>query len=127
MARGILVWLFIMLAETVHGVLRSLFLAPHVGEEMASRIGWPVGLLIVLIVSTLAIRWTRVRGTRPLILLGILWAVLTFAFEVLIAKLRGLGPAEIMAEIDPATGLMLYSLAAMLVMPLVAARLRNVR
>jgi hypothetical protein len=48
MARGMILWLVIMLVETTHGVLRGLFLAPHLGESNAARVGWPIGLLLVL-------------------------------------------------------------------------------
>ena len=58
MARGLLVFLGIMAVETVHGVLRGLFLVPRVGEETAARLGWPVGMVLVLLISTLAIGWT---------------------------------------------------------------------
>jgi hypothetical protein len=126
MSRGLLVWLLIMLIETIHGVLRGLFVVPRFGEEAASRIGWPIGMIIVLGVSYLTIRWIGLRDTSNLIRLGALWAILTFVFEVLIGVLRGLDSPAIWAEINPlAGGLMVYSLAVMLVAPLAAARLRG--
>jgi hypothetical protein len=126
MARGLLVWLGIMLVETVHGVLRGLFLAPRLGEEQAARIGWPLGLVIVLLVSLLTIRWTGVQGTRRLLALGALWAVLTAGFEVAVGLARGLGEDQIMAALHPATGTIPYSALMMLLAPLAAARLRGV-
>jgi hypothetical protein len=125
MARGLLVWLGIMLVETVHGVLRGLFLVPRMGEEQAARIGWPLGLLIVLVVSVLAIRWTGVRGTRRLLALGAMWAVLTAGFEVAVGLARGFGQAQILAELNPATGTIPYSALVMFLAPLVAARLKG--
>jgi hypothetical protein len=128
MIRGLLVWLLVMLVETVHGVLRELLLVPQMGEEAAGRIGWPVGMILVLAVSIMTIRWTGVRGRWNLLGLGALWAALTFGFEILIGILRGLTTSGIMDEINPmAGGLMLYSLAVMFVAPLVAARLRRFR
>ena len=126
MARGLLVFLLIMAVETVHGVLRGLFLAPRVGEEMAGRIGWPVALVLVLLIAWATIRWIGLRGTRPLIALGAAWAVLTIAFEVMIGMLRGMGMPEIMAELNPLTGTIPYSAAVMLIAPWAAARLRGV-
>ena len=128
MTRGLLVWLLIMLIETIHGVLRGLFLVPRLGEDMASRIGWPVGLIIVLGVSYLAIRWIGLRDTSNLIRLGALWAGLTFVFEVIIGLLRGLDGAGIWAEINPlAGGLMIYSVIVMFLAPLAAHHLRKLR
>jgi predicted anti-sigma-YlaC factor YlaD len=125
MARGLLVFLLIMAVETVHGVLRGLFLAPRVGEEMAGRIGWPVALVLVLLIAWATIRWIGLRGTRPLVALVAAWAVLTIAFEVMIGMLRGMGMPEIMAELNPLTGTIPYSAAVMLIAPWAAARLRG--
>lgn len=125
MARGLAVWLLIMLVETMHGVLRGLFLAPRVGEDAASRIGWPVGLALVLAVSVLTIRWIGVTGAAPLLRLGALWAALTVAFEMLIGLARGLDQGQLLAALDPRTGSIPYSAAVMLLAPLAADWLRR--
>ena len=128
MVRGLFVWLLIMLVETVHGILRGWLLVPLVGETAAGRIGWPVGFIIVMATGLMTIRWTGLTRKRDLLQLGVLWAGLTFAFEVMIGVLRGLGTVDILAAINPlAGGLMPYSLAVMLLAPLAAARLRAIR
>lgn len=126
MIRGLLVWLLIMLIETAHGVLRGLLLVPRVGEEAASRIGWPIGMALVLLVSVLTIRWTKIVGTGPLLGLGAIWAVLTVGFEIMIGLARGMALPAVLAELDPRSGMMLYSAAVMFLAPLAAARLRGV-
>ena len=125
MARGLLVFLLIMAVETVHGVLRGLFLAPRMGEAMAAKIGWPVGLILVLLIAVLTIRWIGLRDGRSLLTLGIIWAVLTAGFEVMIGVLRGMGTPEIMAELNPLSGTIPYSAAVMLLAPWLAAKLRG--
>lgn len=126
MSRGLIAWLIIMAAETAHGILRGLFLVPAVGEVAASRIGWPIGMVIVLGIAMLMARWTRLRDTTSLLHLGLLWAMLTFLFEIAIGVLRGLDGPAIWAEINPLEGgLMVYSLLVMVLAPLVAARLRG--
>ncbi len=127
MARGFMVWLLIMLVETVHGILRGLVLAPRMGEEAAARLGWPIGLLLVLAVSYLCIRWTRVTRTSALLVMGAVWAVFTILFEVFIGLLRGMGVPEILAAINPLSGTILYSAAVMFLAPLAASRLRGLR
>ncbi|WP_373502443.1 hypothetical protein [Aestuariivirga sp.] len=127
MVRGLLVWLLIMLVETIHGILRGWLLVPLAGDAAAGRIGWPVGVIIVTAISLMMVRWTGLTRRRDLLLLGVLWAVLTFAFEVMIGVLRGLGTVDILAAINPlAGGLMLYSLTVMLLAPLLAAWLRGI-
>jgi hypothetical protein len=125
MARGLLVFVLIMAVETVHGVLRGLFLVPRLGEDMAARIGWPVGLFLVLLIAWATIRWIGPRDRRSLFGLGALWAVLTIAFEVMIGILRGMAMPEIMAELHPLTGTIPYSAGVMFIAPWAAARLRG--
>jgi hypothetical protein len=125
MMRGVAVWVLIMLIETLHGVLRGLFLAPHVGEETASRIGWPVGLALVFLVSLLTIRWTGITGASSLLRLGAVWALLTVGFELLIGVLRGLDHGQLLAALDPRTGSIPYSAIVMFLAPLMADRFRR--
>lgn len=127
MLRGLVIWLLIMAVETVHGVLRGIFLAPTVGEAMASRIGWPIGMVIVLAITLLCIRWTGLRDAQSLLKLGAIWAALTVLFEIAIGLARGLDATAIWYEINPLTGgLMIYSIIVMFAAPLLAARLRGV-
>ncbi|MCX7346704.1 MAG: hypothetical protein NTU78_13365 [Alphaproteobacteria bacterium] len=115
-----------MLVETLHGLLRGLLLVPRVGEEVAGRIGWPIGLVIVLGISLALAPWMAIRDTSALLRLGGLWAVLTLIFEVTIGLLRGLDLPRLLAESNPlAGGLAIYSLAIMFLAPLLAARLRG--
>ena len=126
MFRGLLVLLLIMALETIHGIMRGLFLAPRFGDKLSSQLGWPVAAMLVFAVTYLLIGWTRVTGTAALRRLGAAWAVLTFLFECGISLLRGLDGPRIWAEINPHDGgLMLYSLAVIFVSPLVADRLRT--
>ena len=125
MSRGLTVWLVIMLFDTLHGLFRRLLLVPRVGEDMAGRIGWPIGLVIVLGISIALAPWIAIRDTSALLRLGGLWAVLTLIFEIAIGRLRGLDLPRLLAELNPlAGGLTIYSLAVMFVAPLVAARFR---
>ena len=126
MGRGILVWLAFMVLETIHGILRSIFLVPRVGREMSNLIGWPIAACIVLGVTLLTSRWVGLRSKRALLGLGALWVVMTFCFEISIGLLQGMSTAQIISDINPlAGGLMVYSLIVAFVSPYFAARLRG--
>lgn len=127
MTRGLLIWLLIMLAETVHGVLRGLFLVPRMGEAGAERLGWPVAAVVVMAISLAAIRWIGLRRTGQLLRLGAAWALLTTVFEIVIGLLRGLDGPALLAAINPLTGSVAWSAALMIVAPLLAARMRGLR
>jgi len=126
--RALAVWALIALAETVHGVLRGLFLVPALGEAAAQRIGFVVGSALVLGVAVLCSRWLGAYTPAAWARAGALWLLLMLGFEVLIGRLRGFGWARIAAEFDPSQGgTMLFGLLLMALAPWLAARLRPPR
>jgi uncharacterized membrane protein YhaH (DUF805 family) len=127
MLRGILVWFLIMAAETAHGILRNAFLAPRVGLDRANLIGWPIGMVIVLVIAFIFARWIGLQNNGALIRLGAVWALLTFLFEITIGVYRGYDAQRLFAEINPfAGGLILDTVVVMFLAPLVAARLKGI-
>ena len=112
--RALAVWLLIVAVETLHGIARTLWLAPQVGDHVARQI-W------------LAIGWIGMRRTRTLLAAGALWVVLMLAFEIALGRaVFGFGWERIAAEFDVSRGgLMGFGLAALLLMPFVTARMRG--
>lgn len=49
--RGLVAWLPIILAETVHGTLRTPYVAPVIGDLPARRLGVLSGTLIIFLVG----------------------------------------------------------------------------
>jgi hypothetical protein len=124
--RAFIVWLVLMGVEVVHGTLRTIILAPRVGDFCARQIAVFTGWLLILVISFFMIGWVAVVRTRSLIMVGLLWLALTVTFEL------GLGffifgyPWERMASDYNIVrgGLMPIGLAALVFSPLIAARLR---
>lgn len=94
--RSLLVWLLIMVCETMLGTARTLVLVPRLGDLPARRVGFFVALLTIYGVTWLCVRWiSGARGSgssptpraRSLALVGIAWAALTLAFEVGIGRM----------------------------------------
>ena len=79
--RSVSVWLLIALAETLHGTARTLWLAPYLGDFRARQVAVFTGALIILGIACALIRWIGVTQTRGLLGIGILWLILTLAFE----------------------------------------------
>jgi hypothetical protein len=79
--RAFLVWLVIVFAESVHGTLRQLFLAPAVGDFTARRISFFTGMLLIFFITYLFIRWISAPSVKALFAVGAMWAVLMLAFE----------------------------------------------
>ena len=114
--RALAVWLLIVVAESVHGTLRQLFLAPLVGDLAARRISFFV-----------AVRWIDAPTPKSLFAIGLMWMILMTVFEF------GLGLfamnyswQRMLEDYDLSRGgLMGLGLIFMIFAPRLAAGLRN--
>jgi hypothetical protein len=125
--RGLLVWMLIAAAETVHGILRVLFLQPRLGDLPARQAALVSGALIILAIATLTIRWIGAAGPRRQFALGALWLALMIAFDVGLGRyLFGYSWARIGADFNPlAGGYLGIAMLVLLFAPWLAARLRR--
>jgi hypothetical protein len=117
-----------MSAEVVHGIARTLFLAPTVGDFRARQLAVFSGSLLMLSITRLAIRWMQIATTRTLWGVGVMWVILTLAFEVGLGRLvfeylwdRLLSDYNLLRG-----GLMPVGLGVMAMSPWMASRLRGV-
>ncbi len=81
LVRSFIVWLLIILAESIHGTLRQLFLAPLIGDFPARRIAFWVGMLLIFLIAYLSIRWINAPSVKSLFAIGMMWMFLTAGFE----------------------------------------------
>lgn len=125
--RASAVWLIIIAAETAHGVLRTILLAPRVGDLPARQIGVPVGSLLVCGVAFLFIRWIAAGTNLRLLGVGLLWVVLTVLFEIGLGRLiLGLSWGRITEDYNVTRGGFLgFGLLIMGLSPLMAAKFRG--
>jgi hypothetical protein len=129
LVRAFPVWLAIVFAESVHGTLRQLLLAPLVGDFPARRIAFFSGMLLIFLIAWLSIRWIGAETAKQRVLIGVMWALLTLLFEF------GLGffvlhysSERMLEDYDLARGgLMGFGLVYMVFVPVLAARLRASR
>ena len=55
--RFLAVWLILIAAEILHGIARSGFLVPYLGNFRSRQIGVFTGRLIILAVAVATVRW----------------------------------------------------------------------
>ena len=124
--RAVLVWLVLMIVESVHGMLRTLFLAPHTGDFRARQIAVFTGSCLIVGVSYLFVRRLRAEGTRALLLVGLLWVALTVAFDFGFGHVVfGRSWENLASDYNLVHGgLMPIGLVVLLLSPAIAARLR---
>lgn len=116
-----------MVAETIHGVLRTLFLVPLLGDLRARQIGVLIGSILILGIAFVFDRWVGAAETGTQIRIGLLWLALTLGFELFLGifvlnftRERILSDYAIWRG-----GLMPLGLVALLFSPLIAGRVRG--
>ena len=125
--RSLAVWLLIIFAETIHGVLRGVFLVPVVGDLRARQIGVAIGSLIILAVVAATIRWIGVGTRRQLLATGAIWLGLTLAFEFLLGRyVAGASWDRLLSDYDPTRGgYLALGMGVLALSPLIAAKVRG--
>ena len=115
--------MLIILAETVHGMVRNVFIAPAIGDLRARQIGVLVGSGIVLTIAWLTARWLDARTLRRQLVIGGAWVVLTVTFEILLGRALGASWDRIFSDYNPARGgFMLAGLAVLFLAPWITRR-----
>jgi hypothetical protein len=126
LARGFLAWLLIAALETLHGIARTLWLAPLLGDQLARQLAIVSAIVIVFVVALLTIRWIDARGGGRKLIVGLQWLVLMVGFDVLLGRSLGYSWERILGDFNPlAGGFLGVGMATMLVAPWVAGRLRK--
>ncbi len=125
-ARALAVVFGIACVETLHGIARTLWLTPRLGDLRARQVGVLTGSLLILAIATLAIRWLGPRTGRQKLAIGALWLVCMLAFEIGVGRALGASWSRVAADYDPAQGgFMLFGMAVLLFAPMLACRIRN--
>lgn len=127
--RAFAIWLAIAAAETIHGVLRTMYVAPIVGDFTARQIAVFTGSAIIIAIAWLAAPWLRATQTRQLVGVGLLWVALMLAFEIALGRLVfGYAWSRLAEDFDIASGGLLgLGMIVIALAPLIGARLRSRR
>lgn len=126
--RAFVVWLLMMAAESVSGVMRTLVLVPVVGDFRARQIGAVAGSLIVLVLAYLLIDWLG-AGSGHLLAVGTFWLFLTGGFELGVGRFGfGYSWQRMLEDYDVRRGgLLAFGMIVLLLSPLIVASLRHRR
>lgn len=127
--RGFLIWLVIAFAESIHGTLRQIFLAPLIGDFPARRIAFFTGMLLIYLIAYFSTRWISAPTIKSLFIVGLMWAILTLAFEFGLGFfVLGYSRERMFEDYDVSRGgFMGFGLLFMVLAPYLAARLRGAK
>lgn len=124
--RAIAVWILIVIAESIHGTIRQLFIAPAIGDVPARQVGVFVGSALILLISWLTARWLGAKTFKDQLRVGVLWVVLIVIFEFSLGSALGYTRERMLSDYNLAQGgLMGFGLVFMLFAPLLGATLRS--
>jgi hypothetical protein len=125
--RGIAVWLVLISAEGMHGIVRGILLRPYVGDLRARQIGVYSGSIIFFAIALAFVRWIGATRASELLGVGALWLVLTAVFEVSFGRfVLGYSWERIRSDYDLSEGgLLPIGLALLALSPYVAGKVRG--
>ena len=126
--RALATWLFIAVAESIHGILRRIFILPVIGDLRAHQVGMLVGCIIIFAVAWFCIRWIDARTFSEQLKVGASWMLLMAIFEVILGLAFGYSQELIFADYNIVEGrLMIFGMIFMLFAPALAAKARGFR
>jgi len=124
--RSLVVWLFIVLTEILHGVARTLFIAPYIGDFHSRQIGVFTGSVLILTIAILFIKWIAAKSIFQLLGIGFFWLVLMLSFEITFGLLVGSSWERIISDYNLIKGgLLPIGMLILMLSPLIAAKVRR--
>ena len=84
LAKSLVMWLVLLMAMMCNGLFRGLVLQPRLGEHVARQVASLLGICIILALTAPFVRRLGNPSSPELLGVGLLWLVLTVAFEFLL-------------------------------------------
>jgi hypothetical protein len=84
MGRALLVWLAILVLASLNGMARQAWLIPNLGQGIGRAVSTLILCGVVSLVTWTTIGWIAPDSTRHALMIGVLWLLLTLAFEFLV-------------------------------------------
>lgn len=113
--------------ETLHGIARTVWLAPRVGKTRATQLSIVSGSLLAFAVCYLLVPGVGLVTVQAHLALGAVLALFMASFDAALGKwLLRRSWRKILDDFNPATGnFLLFGLALLLVFPSLVALLRS--
>ena len=125
LARAIGIWLTLIAVESIHGVMRRLFLEPHLGDLRARHVSVFTGAVLIMLVFWFTLKWLGPQPVRRWWTFGLLWLALTLMFEIGLDRATGMSWDRILSDFDPSRGgLLALGMLVILVGPRLLAQRR---
>ena len=81
--RAIVIWVVLAAVAVANGVFRNGVITPRLGEQRAHVTSTLILCVLIFAITLLFIRWIGPGGVLDASLVGLMWVVMTLAFEFL--------------------------------------------
>ena len=123
--RVLAVWIVIVLAESINGTIRQLFITPRIGDLPARQFGVLTASAIIFAIACVFVGWMKARTFQQQFRAGLLWVLLMVIFEFSLGTALGYPKERMLADYNLARGgFMSIGLLFMLFAPAIAAKVR---
>lgn len=121
--KALAIWVLILACAIANGAIRTSFITPRLGEQAGHIISTLILCVVILAVTAASIRWIKPQILTNAITIGILWLLLTVAFEFLAGHyLFGTSWEKLFTDYNIAKGrIWILVLVTILVSPILAA------
>lgn len=124
--KAIGLWAILVIVAVANGTARQLLLASRLGERTAHQVSSVMLSALILIVALASVPALGALTTGRLLGIGLLWLVLTVAFEFTLGRLTGRSWEYLLADYNLLQGrLWPVVLATTFLAPLIAAWVRG--
>jgi Na+/melibiose symporter-like transporter len=102
--KAALMWLVLLGAMMGNGFLRVLVLQPRLGEDSARQVACVTGTLLILALTAPFVGSLHQARQGQLLSIGMLWLLMTIAFEFGFGRLSGASWEALLADYDVRQG-----------------------
>ena len=126
--KSIIVWLVLILAESLNGTIRMLWLVPTLGALRAHQLSFVMASILILTIAILFVRWLHATRVSQLLSVGVLWLLLTVAFEIVLGRfILGYSWEQIAVDYNVLQGgLMPFGMVWLTLSPLIATKIWDI-
>ncbi len=126
--RALAVWFLIVVSESVHGIIRQIFIVPVIGDMPARQFGVLLGSFIIFVITWACICWIGARSFAEQLKVGLLWVVLIVIFEFSLGAALDYSIDRMLSDYNIMKGgFMGLGLLFLLFSPALAAKVRKLK
>jgi len=114
--------------ETLHGIARTIFIVPKIGNKRAKQYSVISGTLLAFAVCYIMVPWLDINVEYQLILIGLVLAVFMAVFDIVLARfVVKLKWEFIINDFNPAKGnYLIFGLILLIIIPCIVMKIKGV-